>query len=175
MHGHLEKYLCKMCKTGCSSLQAFNCHCAKHEEDNKKYQCEIYLQKFMFPSTLKNHMCKHGEQVFECPCKDGLGGVPCGKKFKYKETYKCHRKTHDLSEVKYLFEECPWTFTSAHYMKDHYSLMHGEPLQCENILSGFNFHTCSWATLVKHERYFCEFREVMYVEEDKYLDLPKEH
>ena len=34
----------------------------------------------MFPSYLKHHMCKHGERVFECPCKDGPGGVPCGKK-----------------------------------------------------------------------------------------------
>ena len=53
--------------------------------------------------------------------------------------------------------------------------MHGEPLQCENILLGYDFHTRSWATLVKHERYFCEFREEMQFEEDKYLDLPKEH
>ena len=143
MHGHLEKYLCKMRKTECSSLQAFTHHCANHEEDNKKYQCEICLQKFMFPSTLKNHMCEHGEQVFECPFKDGPGGVPCGKKFKYKETYKRHRKTHDLPEVKCLFEGCPRTFTPAHYMKDHFSLMYGEPLQCENILSGCDFHTRS--------------------------------
>ena len=60
-------------------------------------------------------------------------------------------------------------------MKDHYSFMHGEPLQCENILSGCDFHLSSWVTLVKHKRYFCEFREVMQVVEDKYLDLPKEH
>ena len=131
MHDHLEKYPCKMCKTECSSLQAFTHHCAKHEEDNKKYQCEVCLQEFMFPSNLKHHMRKHGEEVFECPCKDGPGGVPCGKKFKYKETYKSHRKTHDLPEVKCLFGGCQGTFTLAHYMKDHYNLMHGEPLQCK--------------------------------------------
>ena len=53
--------------------------------------------------------------------------------------------------------------------------MHGEPLQCENVLSGCDFHTQSRSTLVKHERYFCEFREVMQVEEDKYFEKPKEH
>ena len=53
--------------------------------------------------------------------------------------------------------------------------MHGEPSQCENVLLGCDFPTCSWATLGKHERYFCEFREVMQFEEDKYLDLPKGH
>ena len=81
----------------------------------------------MFQSTLKNHMHKHGGPMFECPCKDGPGGVPCGKTFKYKETYKCHRKTHHLPEIKCLFEGCPRTFTSGHYMKHHYSLMHSEP------------------------------------------------
>ena len=60
-------------------------------------------------------------------------------------------------------------------MKDHYSLMHGEPLQCKNILLGCNFHTCLRAMLVKHERYFCEFREVMQVEEDKYFEELQEH
>ena len=169
MHGHLKQYLCKLCKKECSSLQAFTVHCAKPEEDNKRFQCKICLQKFMFPSTLKNHMCKHEEPIFECPCKDGPRGVPCGKKFKYKEMYKHDRKTHDLPEIKCLFEGCLRTFISGHYMKDNYSLMHGEPLQCENVLSGCNFHTCSRSTLVKHERYFCEFREVMQVEEDKYL------
>ena len=119
-------------------------------------------------------MHKHGGPMFECPCKDGPRGVPCAKTFKYKETYKCHRKTHDLPEIKCLFEGCPRTFTSGHYMKDHYSLMHGELLQCKNILSGCNFNTHSRATLVKHERYFCEFREVMQVEEDKYFEEPKE-
>ena len=29
------------------------------------------------------------------------------------------------------------------------------------------------STLVKHERYFCEFREVMQVEEDKYFEEPR--
>ena len=74
-----------------------------------------------------------------------------------------------------MFEGCLRTFTSAHYMKGHYSLMHVEPLQCENILLGCNFHTCSWSTLVKHKRYFCELREIMQVEEDKYFEEPKEH
>ena len=92
------------------------------------------------------------------------------KKLKYKEMYKHHRKTHKLPEIKCLFEGCPRTFTLGHYMKDHYSLMYGEPLQCENILSGCTFHTHSRSTLVKHDRYFCEFREVMQVEEDKYFE-----
>ena len=120
-------------------------------------------------------MPKHGVPILKCPCKGGPGGVPCGKKFKYKEMYECHLKTQDLPKIKCLFEGCPRTFTSAHYMKDHHSLMHGEPLQCENILLGCNFHTCSRSTLVKHERYFCEFREVMQVEEGKYFEEPKEH
>ena len=128
------------CARQCSSLQAFTHHCAKHEEDNKKYQCEVCLQKFMLPSNLKHHMCKLREEVFECPCKDGPG-VPCDKKFKYKEMYECQRKTHNLPEVKCLFEGCPRTFTLAHYMKDHYNLMHGEPLQCENVFLGCNFQT----------------------------------
>ena len=81
MHGHLEKYPCKVCKKVCGSLQAFTVHCAKHGEDDKRYQCEICLQKFMFPSNLRNHMCKHGGQTWECLCKDGPGGVPCGKIF----------------------------------------------------------------------------------------------
>ena len=81
-HGHLKKYPCKLCKKECSSLQAFTVHCAKHEEDNKRFQCEICLQKFMFQSTLKNHRCKHGGPIFECLCKDGPGGVPCRNKFK---------------------------------------------------------------------------------------------
>ena len=89
--------------------------------------------------------------------------------------YEHHRKTHDLPEVKCLFEGCPRTFMLAHYRKDHYNLMHGEPLQWENLLLGCDFQTRSQATLAKHERYFCEFREVMQFEEDKYLDLPKEH
>ena len=119
-------------------------------------------------------MHKHEGPMFECPCEDGPGGVPCGKTFKYKETYKHHSKTHDLPEIKCLFEGCPRKFTSGHYMKDNYSLMDGEPLQCKTILSRCNVHTCSRATLVKHERYFCEFREVMQVEEDKYFEEPKE-
>ena len=129
----------------------------------------------MFPSTLKNYMHKYGGPIWEGLCKDGPKGVPYGKKFKYKEMYKHHRKTHSLPEIKCMFEGCLRTFTSAHYMKDHYSLMHDDPLQCENILSGCNFHTHSWSTLAKHERYFCEFREVMHVEEDKYFEEPKEH
>ena len=112
--------------------------------------------------------------MFDYPCKGGPGGVPCGKTFKYKEMYEHHRKTHDLPEIKFLFEGCPRTLTLGHYMKDHYSLMHGDPLQCKNILSGCDFHTRSRATLVKHERYFCEFREVMQVEEDKYFEEPEE-
>ena len=60
MHGHLKKYPCKLCKKECSSLQAFTVRCAKHEEDNKRFQCEICLQKFMFPSTLKNHSVSMG-------------------------------------------------------------------------------------------------------------------
>ena len=101
--------------------------------------------------------------------------MPCGKKFKYKEMYEHHRKTHDLPEVKCMFEGCLRTFTSALHMKDHHSLMHGEPLQSKNVLLGCNFHTHSRFTLVKHERYFCDFREVMQVEEDKYFEEPKEH
>ena len=112
--------------------------------------------------------------MFECSCKDGPRGVSCGKTFKYKEMYECHRKIHDLPEIKCLFEGCLRTFMSGHYMKDDYSLMHGEPLQCKNVLSRCDFQTCSRATLVKHERYFCEFREVMQVEEDKYFKEPKE-
>ena len=156
MHGHQEKYPCKVCKTVCTLLQAFTVHCTKHEEDNKRYQCKICLEKFMFPSNLKNHTHKHGGQKRVCPCKDGPGGVPCGRSFK--EMYKCHWLTHNLSEIKRMFEGCPRKFTSIHYLKDHYSLMHGAPLQCENVLSGCDFHTCSWSTLVTHERYFCEFR-----------------
>ena len=72
--------------------------------------------------------------MFECPCKDGPRGVPCGKKFKYKEICECHRKIYDLPENKCLFEGCPRTFTLGHYMKDHFCLMHSEPLQCKNIL-----------------------------------------
>ena len=53
--------------------------------------------------------------------------------------YKRHRKTHDLPEIKCLFEGYLRTFTLGHYMKDHYSLMHGEPLQCENTLSDATF------------------------------------
>ena len=53
--------------------------------------------------------------------------------------------------------------------------MHGEQLQYENVLSGCDFHTCSRSTLLKHKRYFCEFREVMQVEEDKYFEEPKEY
>ena len=87
--------------------------------------------------------------------------------------YKHHRKINDLPEVKCVIEGCLRTFMSAHYMKDHYSLMHGEPLQCENVLLGCNFHTQS--TLVKHKRCFCEFREVMHIEEEKYFEEPKEH
>ena len=79
----------------------------------------------MFPSTFKNHMRKHGGPIFECLCKDGPGGVPCGKKFKYKEMYEHHRKTHNLPEIKCLFEGCLRTFTLGQYMNDHYSQMHG--------------------------------------------------
>ena len=109
--------------------------------------------------------------MFECPCKDEPGG-DIGGQIQYKEMYKHHRKTHNLPEIKCLFEGCPRTFTLGHYMKDYYSLMHGEPLQCENILLGCDCHTCSRSTLVKHKRYF---REVMQVEEDKYFEEPKEH
>ena len=101
--------------------------------------------------------------------------VTLWEKFKYKEMYKCHRKPHDLLEIKCMFEGYLRTFTSAHYMKDHYSLMHSEPLQCENVLLGCDLHTHSRSTLVKHKRYFCEFREVMQAEEDKYFEEPKEH
>ena len=67
----------------------------------------------MFPPTLKLHMHNHGEEIWECPCKDGPGGVKCGKKFKYKEVYLHHRKTHDLPEVKCLYEGCLRTFALA--------------------------------------------------------------
>ena len=119
-------------------------------------------------------MHKHGGPMFECPFKDGPRGVPCGKTFKYKETYEHHRKTQYLPEIKCLFDGCLRTFTLGHYMKDHYSFMHGEPLQCTNVLSRCNFHTRPRATLIKHERYFYEFREVMQVEEDKYFEEPEE-
>ena len=86
-------------------------------------------------------MHKHGGPMFECPCKDGPTGVPCGKTFKYKEMYKHHRKTHDLPEINCLFEGCLRTFTLGCYMKDHYSLMHGEPLQCKMFyLNAFFIH-----------------------------------
>ena len=80
MHGHLEKYLCKMCKTECSSLQAFTRHCAKHEEDNKKYQCKICLQKFMFPSTLKNICVNTGNKFLSVLVKMDQEVCLVGKK-----------------------------------------------------------------------------------------------
>ena len=43
MHGHPKKYPCKLCKKEYSSLKAFTVHCTKHEEDNKRFQCEICL------------------------------------------------------------------------------------------------------------------------------------
>ena len=83
--------------------------------------------------------------------------------------YEQHRLTHDLPEGKCKFEGCLRKFTPVHYMKNYCILMHGEPLQYKNILLGCDFHRYSQSTLVKHERYFCEFREVMQIEEDKYF------
>ena len=164
-HGHQQEYKCKACGTVCHSLQAYNTHQLKHEEDKKKHQCKECLKKFSFPSQLKTHMRTHkDDKKYTCPYKPG--GVLCGKSFKYPETYKRHMKTHDGEEISCTHPGCPRTFTSMHYMKDHFRLQHSEPLQCKYVLSGCDYHTRSRASLINHEKFFCDFRPQVSTSQD---------
>ena len=122
-----DKYTCHC--SGCTkefkSLSGFQNHIFYHEQDKKKWQCDICKQKFTFESQLKRHHSKYTDVK---PLKYASKICPKFKEgFKRQQVLDRHMEIHKGKLIKCDVEGCTKSFPTHHYLWDHKNTAHGLP------------------------------------------------
>ena len=143
------------CAKEFKSLSGFNNHIFYHEEDKKKFQCDICKVKFSFESQLKRHGMTHkDDKPFTCASKKCL---KFHDGFKSQQALNRHMEIHRGNMIKCDVQGCPKSFPTCHYLHDHKNTKHGMPYECKHVLDGCIFTCKSWKTLSDHHKLYCPF------------------
>lgn len=137
-----EQMECDICKKKYAGLNSLKLHMKRyHLSDNKKFECDVCHQKFLFQSYLDIHKKNHSDRKhYFCEL--------CGQGFKYKKSLVLHAQSH-LGIKKFKCEVCDQSFNHTGDFKVHKRLHTGErPYICKICDQRFIAST----NLTKHMR-----------------------